>query len=450
MKCFRLFLADLLVIGLAMPVAAQVRISEFMASNAHTLLDEDGQYSDWIEIQNTSGTNVNLLNWALTDSPGNPGKWRFSATNLPPRNFLIIFASGKDRNIPGKPLHTNFKLSTTGEYLALIRPDNTTATQIQPQFPPQFPDVSYGVPMQVGTTVLVASNVALHYSIPVNSSADGTWMQANFDDSSWTRGTNGFGYETDISDPQEASFAAKVLATEPVAYWRLNETIGPEAVNVGTKGVAGEAGYIGGIGFGSPGPQPPEFPTFEPDNLAPVLDGFSAYVNGPYQLVNNLPEFTIAGWINPTGTQNDRTGLFGQNDTIEFGFISANSIQIWSPPGSVTVGYPFPNNEWHYIMATGDNNRLALYMDGTLAGSSSVSGGNFGESDYNFNIGGGGVFDPSGNYFNGQIDEVAVWFRALATNEITSLFDTNAGQVSYTNYLNTNVRTQMYGANSTA
>jgi len=35
---------------------AQVRITEFMASNTHTLLDEDGDSSDWIEIQNTSTT----------------------------------------------------------------------------------------------------------------------------------------------------------------------------------------------------------------------------------------------------------------------------------------------------------------------------------------------------------------------------------------------------------
>ena len=450
MKSFGLFLPVLLLIGLAVTVAAQVRISEFMASNTSTLLDEDGQYSDWIEIQNTSDTNVNMLNWALTDSPGNPGKWRFPATNLPPRDFLVIFASGKDRKISGKPLHTNFKLSADGEYLALVRPDNVAATQISPQFPAQFPNVSYGVAMQIGTTALVATNVLLRYLIPADPSVDGIWMRTNFDDSSWQTGTNGFGYQTDSSDPQEASFASKVLATQPVAYWRLDETSGPEAINSGTKGVEDEAGYIGGVGFGGAGPQPPQFPTFEPNNVAPVFDGASAYVNGPYELVNNLPAFTIAGWIYPTGTQNDRTGLFGQNDTIELGFISPASLQVWSPSGSVTVNYPFPDNQWHYVMAMGDNDQLSLYMDGSLAGSSSVSGGNFGESEYNFNIGGGGVFDPSGNYFKGQIDEVAVWFRALATNEIASLFDTNAGQISYTNYLNTDVRTRMYGSNSTA
>jgi hypothetical protein len=42
---------------------------------------------------------------------------------------------------------------------------------------------------------------------------DATWTQTNFNDSSWQVGTNGIGYETGIADPQEESFAAKVLAT---------------------------------------------------------------------------------------------------------------------------------------------------------------------------------------------------------------------------------------------
>jgi len=62
MKHFCFFSAVLLMASLAVPVTAQVRITEFMASNTHTLLDEDGDSSDWIEIQNTASTNVNLLN----------------------------------------------------------------------------------------------------------------------------------------------------------------------------------------------------------------------------------------------------------------------------------------------------------------------------------------------------------------------------------------------------
>ena len=116
----------------------------------------------------------------------------------------------------------------------------------------------------------------------------------------------------------------------------------------------------------------------------------------------------------------------------------------------MSATYPYANNTWHYIMAVGGNGQLALYFDGTLAGSTTITAANFGESEYDFNIGGGGIFDTSGNYFKGQIDEVAVWFRALATNEITALLASNADQVNYTNYINTDVRSKMYGLNATA
>ena len=429
---------------------AQVRITELMVSNTHTLTDEDGDSSDWIELQNTSASTVNLLNWALTDSSGNPGKWRFPATNLPPKSFLVVFASGKNRAVAGQELHTNFKLSSDGEYLALFAPDGTVGTEIAPQYPPQFPDVSYGLVMQFTNTTLIATNAAIRYLIPSNAAFDATWTQTNFNDSSWSVGTNGIGYETGIADPQEEAFAAKVLASGPVAYWRLNEAAGVSAANVGSDGVEDVGGYMGNIVLAQPGPRPPTFPTFEANNFAPLFNGTNSYVNGPYQLVNDLPTFTIAGWICPTAAQSIPAGLFGQIGTMEIGFNTASTIQVWTPVGSVSATYPYATNTWHYLTAVGGNGQLALYFDGVLVGSTAVSAQNFGESDYDFNIGGGGVFDTSGNYFTGKIDEVAVWFRALATNEISALLATNAEQVSYTNYIATNLRVPMYGSNATA
>ncbi|MCG7755020.1 lamin tail domain-containing protein, partial [Flavihumibacter cheonanensis] len=90
-----------------------------------------------------AGTNlVNLLGWCLTDDAGNPSQWRFPNTNLPPGRFLVVFASNKDRRIPGAPLHTNFRLAAEGEFLALLRPDGlTVASQFAPQFPPQSANV---------------------------------------------------------------------------------------------------------------------------------------------------------------------------------------------------------------------------------------------------------------------------------------------------------------------
>src|SRR5512147_2570407 len=106
--------------------AESVVISEFLASNSGGLRDEDGDYPDWIEIFNGGTNTVNLDGWFLTDAPDNLGKWRFPSTNLPPNGFLLVFASGKSRAVPGAPLHANFQLGAGGEYLALVRPDGVT------------------------------------------------------------------------------------------------------------------------------------------------------------------------------------------------------------------------------------------------------------------------------------------------------------------------------------
>lgn len=121
-------------------------ITEFMAENDGPLLDEDGETSDWIEIFNPGPGAVNLLNWCLTDNVAQLTKWRLPATNLAANSYLVVFASGKDRATIGAPLHTNFKLETSGEYLALVLPDGATlASEFGPLYPPQRKGVSYGL-----------------------------------------------------------------------------------------------------------------------------------------------------------------------------------------------------------------------------------------------------------------------------------------------------------------
>src|SRR5262245_46145435 len=121
-----LWLTSLWLFCVAPVINAQVIISEFMADNGQTLLDEDGEASDWIEIYNSGASTVNLLNWSLTDDQAQLTLWRFPSVNLPAKGFLIVFASGKNRAVAGSPLHTNFKLDAQGDYLALVKPDGTT------------------------------------------------------------------------------------------------------------------------------------------------------------------------------------------------------------------------------------------------------------------------------------------------------------------------------------
>lgn len=125
----------------------QLVISEFMAANGSALADEDGEYLDWIEIFNPDSLPVNLSGWALTDDPYEPQKWTFPNVTLGGREYLVIFASGKDRKpvTLETPLHTNFRLSQAGEFIGLYNIlEGRFIDQTPLQFPPQFRDISYG------------------------------------------------------------------------------------------------------------------------------------------------------------------------------------------------------------------------------------------------------------------------------------------------------------------
>jgi hypothetical protein len=436
-------------------IAQNVRINEFMASNTRTVQDENREFSDWIEIVNLSTNAVDLQNWGLTDDRSRPFRWRFPATNLNAGAFMIVFASNKDRRIPGLPLHTDFRLQSGGNdndrYLALTRPDGTKASEFDP-YPVQAPDVSYGLGQLTTNLTLVASNGAVRVRVPADD-ADGTnWTTVAYDDSGWQLGTNGVGFGGVNSG--EIDYSAWVLPTAPVGYWRFTEVDGTQAANLGTgtglEGTANAPAVLGAVG-----PRPPQFGGFEADNNAATFNGSSTYVGVNNSLLNGRNSFTLAGWIKVAGALPTRTGLFGQNDCVEFGFISPGTLQCWTPGGgSLNATFNPPLNTWHHVAAVGDGTNIRIYTNGvpatlTPGGTATAS---YGSSGSGFNIGGGGIFDTTTNWFNGQIDEVAVYHRALSLTEVRSLYSagTNTFGVSVSPYVKTDIGASMSNINASA
>ncbi|MCA9259013.1 MAG: lamin tail domain-containing protein, partial [Planctomycetales bacterium] len=130
-------------------------ITEFMAVNDGTIVDEDGAYSDWIELHNPDAVALDLAGWSLTDDANDLTQWTFPSVVLASGDYLVVRASGLDRmgTGPGGEYHTNFKLSGAGEYLALVAPDGLTVVQEftanEGVYPEQASDVSYG--LELGT-----------------------------------------------------------------------------------------------------------------------------------------------------------------------------------------------------------------------------------------------------------------------------------------------------------
>ena len=169
-------------------------INEFLALNKSTIYDEDGQSSDWIEIFNPNQSAVNLEGYYLTNDSNDLEKWRFPDVSITEGEYLIVFASGKDRD--NGELHTNFKISKLGGYLGLVDPDGKTVVSEFAKFPVQFENFSYGIKSKATSfsSTLVKEGDACKVLVPT-SNIGTAWRSINYNDQAWSDATTGIGYE---------------------------------------------------------------------------------------------------------------------------------------------------------------------------------------------------------------------------------------------------------------
>ncbi|MCY2952158.1 MAG: lamin tail domain-containing protein [Planctomycetota bacterium] len=201
-------------------------ISEFMAENTRTLKDVDGKYSDWIEIYNPDTKAVDLTGYYLTNhlpnDPQAPPMWKFPSTSLAAGSYLVVFASGEGRAVPGQQLHTDFKLDPTGEYLGLVAADGSTiVSQYAPKYPQQQADISYGRTVDQIITRLVSTAATAKILIPTSGALGLTWTDIAFDDSAWINGKTGVGYETEPPAPQISGFTSKMIDTSTANIYNI-------------------------------------------------------------------------------------------------------------------------------------------------------------------------------------------------------------------------------------
>lgn len=131
-----------------------LRLNEILTRNDSGIDDGFGNREDWIEIFNPNSVAVNLDPYYLTDRADQPTKWSFPPVLIPAQGYLIVFASGEDTVDPEGNPHTNFRLGSNGEYLAIVRPNGTTVDDsFAPGYPEQFTDISYGIPAGGGPAV---------------------------------------------------------------------------------------------------------------------------------------------------------------------------------------------------------------------------------------------------------------------------------------------------------
>ncbi len=173
-------------------LAADPIINEFVALNT-TLQDADGDFSDWIEFQNRGDMTADLSGYYVTNDAGHLTKWQFPTTSLGVGEYLIVYASGKDRG--GEELHTNFTIDELGGDLAFVAPDGSTIVSNFLGHPALGANRSYGLFTPTGDAELVGETSDVAVLIPNDNSLGNTWTTPGFDDASWIQGTGSVGFD---------------------------------------------------------------------------------------------------------------------------------------------------------------------------------------------------------------------------------------------------------------
>lgn len=445
--CSHYFLLTLLLPAVVWPhplsAASPVVISEFMAANSSMLADEEGEFSDWIELHNVSTSNVSLLNWSLTDNAGDLAQWRFPATNLPPGGFLVVFASEKNRRIPGAPLHTDFKLNASGDYLALVEADGVTiASEFSPVFPPQIGNVSYGVDSGFRLNLFLPTNAVGRLLVPTSDTAGTNWILPNFDDAGWLSATSAVGYAA-------GSIADRRLTNSLAGYWKFDETGGNVAAD--SSGL----GNAGGLR---------NFPANQSQWAPGRIGGALNFRGGPlndYVVVTNYPKstsvLTVSAWVwaesRPQWATIAKNWPGGNASHFHFGLQDtagdlSNFILQNNADYGLREGLPLPLGTWQHVAFVLDATTERLYRNGIQVKSGPYNGSLPVPSSAALSIG-AKVFNngtSADSFWHGKLDEVAVWNRALTAAEIKSL--ASPGEVSLSSVA-TDTKAAMFGINAT-
>src|ERR1043165_1565331 len=230
-----------------------------------------------------------------------------------------------------------------------------------------------------------------------------------------------------------AGYATQVLASSPAGYGRVGETVPVYAVstNSGSLGTAANGSYVSGV-TNTAGPSGAAFPGFEANNTSGSFDGTSGSIQfSNLAALNFEGPITLAAWIKPasqsaglhniishgyTTTPNGEMQMRRQGTVYDFGSWNGTGYGIGG-----ALMQPEDVGTWVFMVGTYDGVNWRLYHNGTeLASNPSTTGSLLANAPWGIGSRGGELGD--GRFFDGEIDEAAIFNKGMTAGHILSLY----------------------------
>ncbi len=145
------------------------------------------------------------------------------------------------------------------------------------------------------------------------------------------------------------------------------------------------------------------------------MNGSSGDVNCGNDSSLHLSEVTLEAWVKPN--EHKESLIVGKGNEYWLKLLSSGRIRGSVTTNNILSSAKVPKNEWTHVVFTSSPSAQNIYLNGTS--DISGAGGSISPAQENLYIGG----RPSGEVFNGSIDQVAVYDRALSPGEVNSLYN---------------------------
>lgn len=251
-------------------------------------------------------------------------------------------------------------------------------------------------------------------------------------------------YSAGMSTP--ATYQATVTADAPVLYHRYKEAGSPPAANLGTLGSAVNGGYRYPATAGVSGAVAPTYPGFPAPNYSVGISSAGGTVAiPPLNLQTNTVTYTA--WVKPSGPQATAAGIIVTGSGTTASGLTMDQVRggfglgyVWggnnygiSP--SFDFGLPtLPDNDWSFVALVIQPTKASLYVCDTTkydnwASMDNTFNVNHANQSFNTTTLIGAENGFSGRNFNGAIDEVAIFRRALSAGELYTAYASAVGGV---------------------